>query len=63
MYIVFLQSRGPIDGLHVASMMRGSGPSTRLMRVCIFANTVLVTLYACASASEQAHGDSYCITF
>ena len=43
--IGLLRSGGPIEGLGLASTMRGSSPAIRLMHVCSFANRVRVTVY------------------
>ena len=53
--IGLLRSGGPIEGLGLASTMRGSSPAIRLMHVCSFANRVRVTVYAHTSAPQQSH--------
>ena len=58
--IGLLRSGGPIEGLGLASIMRGSSPAIRLMHVCSFANRVRVTVYAHTSAPQQSHASRYC---
>ena len=53
--IGLLRSGGPIEGLGLASTMRGSSPAIRLMHVCSFANRVRVAVYAHTSAPQQSH--------
>ena len=57
--IGLLRSGGPIEGLGLASTMRGSSPAIRLMHVCSFANRVRVTVYAHTSAPQQSHASRY----
>ena len=56
--IGLLRSGGPIEGLGLASTMRGSSPAIRLMHVCSFANRVRVTVYAHTSAPQQSHAST-----